>query len=139
LTKNQIKATQPKIDRKNAQISTLAKERAVIKQKYAEHKFRFWKKSRQPEHLSDPSNITGLRPSVKAFMRELRQKADEENHRKEELKKLRAIKPKRMLMITSSWQKKRSLAAVIGKKYRRTAEDMRPISALPVKKTQKVG
>jgi len=87
-----------------------------------------------PDYSVDPSRITGLRQSVMGFMRELRKEAEEQKRRKQEKERISAIKPKRMLMITSPKQKKRSLAAVIGKKYRKTAEDIRPISSLPIKK-----
>lgn len=130
-----IEDTEPKIVKKKLQISTLAGELAEIKKKYDTHKFKILKKSeQQPEKTDELSHITGCRPSVKAFMQELRQEAKKERQRKEDLKKLRTIKPKRMLMITSHEQKKRSLAAVIGKSYRKTTQDVRPISALPVKK-----
>jgi chromosome segregation ATPase len=136
----EIKSTVPKIVKKNAQISALAEELAGVKRKYDVHKFRILKKSQQPPEPSDElTHITGRRPSVKAFMQELRQEAEKEKLRKEAIKKLRSIKPKRMLMITAPWQKKRRLASVIGKNYRRTAEDARPISALPVKETRKIG
>ncbi|MDR0470235.1 MAG: hypothetical protein LBH79_00740 [Nitrososphaerota archaeon] len=130
-----IQSLESKITKKIAQISTLAEKQRVIKLEYDTHPFRISKKARQsPDYSIDPSNITGLRQSVMGFMLELRKDAEEQTRRKHEREQIMAIKPKRMLMIASPMQKKRSLAAVIGKRYRRTTEDARPISSLPNKK-----
>ena len=130
-----IKALEPKIAAKNTQISKLMEKQAAIKQEYDKHKFMILKKPRQQsDYFIEPSNITGLKQSVMGFMQELRRDADEQRRRKKVQEQKRAIKPKRMLMITSPLQRKRSLSAVLGNKYRKTAEDARPISTLPIKK-----
>jgi hypothetical protein len=129
-----IKDIEPKITMKNAKISKLMERQAAVKQEYDEHKFMILKKPRQQfDYFIEPSNITGLKQSVMGFMQELRRDADEQRRRKKVQELKRAIKPKRMLMITSPKQKKRNLASVIGLKYRKTAEDARPISTFPIK------
>lgn len=130
-----IKALEPKIATKNTQISKLIEKQTAIKQEYDKHKFKTSKKPQQePDYFIEPSNITGLKQSVAGFMQELRREADKQRRRKKVMELKRVIKPKRMLMITSPHQKKRRLADVMGKKYRKTAEDVRPISELPNKK-----
>jgi Mg2+ and Co2+ transporter CorA len=130
-----IKALEPKIAMKNTQISKLMERQAEVKQEYNESKFMIFKKPQQElDYFIEPSNITGLKQSVMGFMQELCRDADEQRRRKKVMEIKRAIKPKRMLMLASSMQQKRSLAAVLGKYYRKTAEDARPISSLPIKK-----
>jgi len=127
-----IQSIEFKIAKNSVQISALIEKQRAVKQECDKYPFRISKKAQQsPDYSIDPSRITGLRQSVMGFMQELRNDAEEQKRRKQEKEQLRAIKAKRMLMITSSKQKKRSLAAVIGKRYRKTVEDARPISSLP--------
>jgi len=136
-----IETNEPKIVEIDREITKAEKKLQDIKQEYdqyrLEHKINVRRKlKKQPDPTAELSQAID-RPSVRKQLKEIRKPEQEIKRRKEALEKLRAIKPIRFLIIDSPEQKKRSLADVLGKYYRKINGRVYP--SVPLKKEKSVG
>jgi hypothetical protein len=121
--KKKIAANKLKITDIDDEIAKITKKLAAAQQEYNKYKLEFKIKVRRllkkpPVQLAESTQTTGRR-SVRARLQTLNSPRKERRQYEAVMETLRAVKPKKFLMIASPEQKKRSLGDVLGKYYRK--------------------